>query len=66
MSEYDWKKDGWVKVIIPVQHMFPNCQVRYKTKCKDMKTCTMEVIEHLDIPKEFFKGMPPPEDFKGW
>ena len=29
----------WKKVLIPVQHMFPNCQVKYKTKCTDMKTC---------------------------
>jgi len=31
--------DGWKLVIIPVQHMFPNCNIRYKTKCKDMKSC---------------------------
>lgn len=36
---------GWKRVIIPVQHMFPNCQVRYKTKCKDMKSCDKEVEE---------------------
>ena len=30
---------GWKKIIIPVQHMFPNCQVKYKTKCTDMKEC---------------------------
>ncbi len=38
--------DGWKKVVIPVQHMFPNCQVKYKTKCKDMKSC--------DKDKEFW------------
>jgi len=36
---------GWKRVLIPVQHMFPNCQVRYKTKCKDMKSCDKEVEE---------------------
>ena len=37
--------DGWKKVIIPVQHMFPNCQVKYKTKCTDMKSCDKEKEE---------------------
>lgn len=36
---------GWKLVVIPVQHMFPNCQVRYKTKCKDMKSCDKEIEE---------------------
>ena len=34
--------DGWKKVVIPVQHMFPNCQVKYKTKCEDMKSCNKD------------------------
>ena len=34
--------DEWKKVIIPVQHMFPNCQVKYKTKCTDMKSCSKD------------------------
>ena len=59
-------EDGLFIGLIPVQHMFPNCQVKYGTKCKDMKTCTMEVIPHLNIPMEFFEKMPPPEDFQGW
>ena len=32
-------KKGWTIGIIPVQHMFPNCQIKYKTNCKDMKSC---------------------------
>jgi len=44
----------WKKVIIPVQHMFPNCQVKYKTKCTDMKSCSTDKefwdkIKDLDI-----------------
>ena len=34
--------DGWKLVIIPVQRMFPNCQVKYKTKCTDMKSCDQD------------------------
>ncbi len=37
--------DGWKLELIPIQHMFPNCQVRYKTKCKDMKSCDKDVEE---------------------
>ena len=37
--------DGWKLVLIPVQHMFPNCQVKYKTNCTDMKSCDKEVEE---------------------
>ena len=36
---------GWKLELIPVQHMFPNCQVKYKTNCKDMKSCDKEVEE---------------------
>ena len=39
--------DSWKKVIIPVQHMFPNCQVKYKTKCTDMKTCDKEAMDKV-------------------
>ena len=34
--------EGWKKVLIPVQHMFPNCQVKYKTNCKDIKSCNKD------------------------
>ena len=37
--------DGWKLELIPVQHMFPNCQVKYKTGCKDMKSCDKDVEE---------------------
>jgi len=40
-----WKLQGWKKVIIPVQHMFPNCQVKYKTKCTSMKTCDKDEVK---------------------
>jgi len=36
---------GWKLELIPIQHMFPNCQVKYKTNCKDMKSCDKEVEE---------------------
>ena len=61
--------EGWKLVIVPIQHMFPNCQVRYKTKCVDMKSCDIPILElpdHLNIPKEFFTQMKPPEGFEGW
>ncbi len=46
--------DGWKLVIIPVQHMFPNCNIRYKTKCTDIKSCTKDKefwdkIKDLDV-----------------
>jgi len=51
---YDWKKDGWVKVIVPVQHMFPNCNIRYKTKCTDMKSCDKAVEEiKISFPAKY-------------
>ena len=34
--------DGWKRVIIPIQHMFPNCQVKYKTNCTDIKSCSKD------------------------
>jgi len=34
--------EGWKLVLIPVQHMFPNCQVKYKTNCKDIKNCSKD------------------------
>ncbi len=34
--------DGWKLEIVPVQHMFPNCNIRYKTKCTDMKDCDVD------------------------
>jgi len=33
---------GWKLELIPVQHDFPNCQVKYKTKCEDMKSCNKD------------------------
>ncbi len=46
--------DGWKKVIIPVQHMFPNCAVKYKTGCKDMKSCDKEKEElKLTFPAKY-------------
>jgi len=51
---YDWKKDGWTKVIIPVQHMFPNCNIRYKTKCTNMKSCDKDVEEiKISFPAKY-------------
>ena len=41
--------DGWKLELIPVQHMFPNCQVKYKTKCTDMKSCDKDKVQ--SIPK---------------
>jgi len=41
--------DSWKKVIIPVQHMFPNCQVKYKTKCTDMKTCDKDKVQSIPM-----------------
>jgi len=71
--------NGWKLVIIPVQHMFPNCQVKYKTKCTDMKSCDKEV-EDLKITfpakygdytlmtaetiKEEKEKLKPPKDFQ--
>ena len=49
-------KEGWTIGIIPVQHMFPNCQVKYKTNCKDMKSC--------DKDKEFWDKLN--EKIKDW
>ena len=43
---------GWKRVLIPVQHMFPNCQVRYKTNCTDMKSCDKEVIGSVKVPSK--------------
>ncbi len=37
--------DEWKRVLIPVQHMFPNCQVKYKTKCTNMKTCDKDEVK---------------------
>jgi len=37
--------DGWKLEIVPVQHMFPNCNIRYHTKCIDMKSCDKDVEE---------------------
>lgn len=46
--------DGWKLELIPVQHMFPNCQVRYKTKCKDMKSCDKDVEEiKISFPAKY-------------
>jgi len=71
--------DGWKLVLIPVQHMFPNCQVRYKTKCKDMKSCDKEeegifitfpakygdyTLMTQDTIKEEKDKLKPPKDFK--
>jgi len=39
IRERDAINKGWKLELIPVQHMFPNCQVKYKTQCKDMKSC---------------------------
>lgn len=55
---------GWKLELIPVQHDFPNCQVKYKTHCTNMKTCDLPPAPHLDIPKEFFKQMKPPKGFE--
>ncbi len=38
-------KKGWTIGIIPVQHMFPNCQIKYKTKCTSMKTCDKDEVK---------------------
>ena len=38
-------KEGWTIGIIPVQHMFPNCQIKYKTKCTSMKTCDKDEVK---------------------
>ncbi len=44
--------EGWKKVIIPVQHMFPNCQVKYKTKCKDMESCDKVYTGAVKVPSK--------------
>jgi len=44
--------DEWKRVLIPVQHMFPNCQVKYKTKCKDIKSCDKEGIGSVKVPSK--------------
>lgn len=41
---------GWKRELVPVQHQFPNCNIRYKTKCKDMKSCDKDVIERVITP----------------
>jgi len=48
--------EGWKLVIIPVQHMFPNCNIRYKTNCKDMKSCDKDIIKptiKIPIPTDY-------------
>jgi len=70
---------GWKLVLIPVQHMFPNCQVRYRTKCTNMKTCIKEVQEiKITFPPKYGdytlltaetirkerKRLTPPKDFE--
>ncbi len=60
---------GWKRVLRPVQHMFPNCQVKYKTKCKDMKSCDKDIPEKIIFPEEFLdpvdvKITKPPKGFE--
>jgi len=62
--------DGWKKVLIPVQHMFPNCAVKYKTTCTSMKDCDIPVLpKTVDFPSVYMKKVKlkitkPPEGFE--
>jgi len=64
--------EGWKRVLIPVQHMFPNCNIRYKTKCADMKSCDKDdqfARIHVepdikDLKKAKTKPTKPPKGFE--
>ncbi len=71
--------EGWKLELIPIQHMFPNCNIRYKTKCTSMKDCDKDVEEikiifpakygdytlmTAETIKEEKERLKPPKDFQ--